>query len=348
MKVYKYRGIEEKYLERDIDTFKSNQFFAPKFEMLNDPFEGSFNETISEKIDLLSTLFSIDSTNIKNRLNDLIQFKNKLGIFSLSKSCTSEQMWAHYANSHQGYCIEYDIEKLNSRTHNSDFCEQLDVFYSEVQPTLDFNSIQKRSMLQKMFGTKKENWKYEEEIRLIFDNSSLKSHHESAITGVYFGYKTPEYVIEKIRKAFIDRSINFYKIKVNEQTYQLEPKLIHTEIRPQIRNLENYNFDILKYHSDSLIEIYYIHLKDSLSKDELNDFVGVFREANCYLPSNLYIFNTSKITHLIGVYPLKGIDYIEYANAFIALADSDSEGISFYDILKNLTYEEELEEITQS
>ena len=47
-------------------------------------------------------------------------------------------------------------------------------------------------MSTNVFGVKKENWKHEEEIRLIFNNSSLKSHHESAITGVYFGCHATE------------------------------------------------------------------------------------------------------------------------------------------------------------
>jgi len=36
----------------------------------------------------------------------------KIGIFSLSKKYDDELLWAHYANSHKGFCIEYDLEIL--------------------------------------------------------------------------------------------------------------------------------------------------------------------------------------------------------------------------------------------
>lgn len=222
MKVYKYRGIESNCLERDIITFSNNKFFAPKFENLNDPFEANFNEIISETLENINKLFSYDVNDVKDNLNNLIDFKNKLGIFSLSKNAFSEQMWAYYASSNKGYCIEYEIEKLKDKNQNFDYFRQLEVKYTDDIPTLDITDLYSKSenMLIKMFGTKKNNWKHEEEIRLLFDESFLKNHHFSAITAIYFGYQASEDIKNKIYENFTDRDIEFYEIipsKVNNR-----------------------------------------------------------------------------------------------------------------------------------
>jgi len=65
---------------------------------------------------------------------------------------TNEVMWAHYASSNRGYCIEYDRDKLKDKTINFDFAVELDVTYSDEIPTLTFEDIKGNSMFKKMFG----------------------------------------------------------------------------------------------------------------------------------------------------------------------------------------------------
>lgn len=60
MKVYQYRGIE--FLYRDLETFINNQFFAPNFEKLNDPFETNINETISVTLKAINKLFYFNTS----------------------------------------------------------------------------------------------------------------------------------------------------------------------------------------------------------------------------------------------------------------------------------------------
>lgn len=57
------------------------------------------------------------------------------------------------------------------------------------------------------------------------------------------------------------------------------------------------------------------------------------------------IFNSSDISNLIGVYPLRGKEYIRYADAFIALAGSESEDSIFEYPYKDFFYKQQLEEL---
>lgn len=321
MKVYKYRGIENDKLERDISAFQNNQFFAPKFEMLSDPFEANFNENISNTLDLVKNVFSVDSDKAKQQLQEIIELKHKLGILSLSKTCYSEQMWDYYASWNRGYCIEYDFHKLKDKTKNFDFSSELEITYTDDIPTLNIEDLKGNLMIKKMYGVKKKNYIHEEEIRLIFDNSSLKSHHESAITGIYFGYQTDDKIIQLFKEKFSNRDLKFYKIYPNKKTNNLESKIIFESKRQRKFQIKKYEFEILKHQDNSVVENYYICLKNYLTSDELREFVLAFREEYCYKPSNLNIFDTSDILDLIDVYPLKGERYVRYADSFIASAD---------------------------
>ncbi|HXD93598.1 MAG TPA: DUF2971 domain-containing protein [Bacteroidia bacterium] len=353
MKVYKYRGVEIDIFNRDLDAFKKNKFFAPKFEILNDLFEANFNEIISSTVDILSDAFSIDSKELKEQIQKVVESKHKLGIFSLSKAWDIEQMWAHYASSNRGYCIEYEADKLKDKTKNFDFSEELEVTYSDEIQTLTVEDLKNRLMTQKMYGVKKKKWEYEDEIRLIFDNysfdkSSLKNHHESAITGVYFGYKAEDSLIDTFKEAFKNRDVNFYRITVNRQKNCLENNLIFESKKLRKFDINKFNVEILKYQNNSVVENYFIYLKDSLTSEELKEFISAFRDKFCYKPCNLNVFDTSKISELIGVYPLKGRDYIQYADACIAAAEfSTEEFISDYPY-KDFYYKELLEGFTKT
>jgi hypothetical protein len=304
MKVYKYRGIENDIFQRDISTFKNNQFFAPKFEMLNDPFEGNFNEIISNTLDFINNLFSVDADKIKKQLRDIFELKHELGMLSLSKTCYSEQMWAYYASSNRGYCIEYDLNKLKDKTKIIDFSYELEVTYSDEIPTLTIEDMKGNSMVKKMYGIKRKNWEHEKEIRLIFDKSSLKNHHESAITGIYFGYQADNSTIELMKDNFKNRDIKFYSILPNKQKNILESSIICEFTRQRIYQIKDYDFEILKYEDNAVVENYYLYLKNKLSTEELEKFILAFREEYCYKPSNINLFDTSEMSDLIGFYSI--------------------------------------------
>ncbi len=141
MKVYKYRGVEKDIFDRDFDTLKNNMFFAPKFEMLNDPFEANFNEILSKVSKSLNTIFKVDVSSMEATFERILSFKDRLGVYSISKTYHSEQMWAYYASSNYGYCIEYDLEKLEDKTKNADFSARIDVRYSDDIPVIGLKDI---------------------------------------------------------------------------------------------------------------------------------------------------------------------------------------------------------------
>lgn len=338
MKVYKYRSNDERFIERDLKTFSQNKFFASTFENLNDPFEANYNELITESTKILEVVFKVSAKDVLDQFEEIKKFKDKLGILSLSKNILSEQMWAHYANSNSGYCIEYDLEKITERSQQYDLAFDFEIKYNDILPIITIDDIRSQNMAVKMFGTKKEFWSYEKEVRLVFDSASLKEHHESAITGIYFGYKSEKSLIEKFQENFKNRDIAFYQIKPNRKTNFLEFEEIERFSRKLLFDLDKFNFEIIKTKNNLAVSSYYIYLKEKYSKEELKELSKAFLEEYNYKPSNLYFLSSKspQIVELIDKYPKTSDEKIKWAEAVIADSPFDCDGEVFMSPFKEL------------
>jgi uncharacterized protein YjaZ len=145
--VYKYRGGDQEIFKRDLNSLEENCFFAPNYKMLNDPNETMvFTDKFENQIDLISRLLNKKSkqhpTTVKGSLASLIDRKNEIGIYSLSKTYKDELLWAHYANSHYGFCIEYDLDILIS-TYKRDNIYSFLVTYSNTPPQIGISEVSK-------------------------------------------------------------------------------------------------------------------------------------------------------------------------------------------------------------
>ena len=196
-----------------------------------------------------------------------------------------------------------------------------------------------------MYGTKKKRWLHEEEVRLIFDTSSIKIHHESAITGIYFGCKSENSFVEIFKEFFKNRNIKFYKMVANRNNNSFDSILLYDIVKTESTKIKEYNFEILKYENNTTIENYFIYLKDKLDKDELKYFIFIFRKHYCYKPSNINIFDSSEIKDLIGVSSLTGKDYIYYADTYIASSHFCAEEVVDEYPFKDPYYQQQLREI---
>lgn len=342
MKVYKYRSNDDRYIKRDLKTFSENKFFASTFENLNDPFEANYNELITESSKILENLFNVSSKDVLEGFDEIVKYKDKLGIFSLSKNVLSEQMWAHYSNSNYGYCIEYDFGKIIERNQNYDVAFNFEIKYNDILPIITIDDIRNPNMAIKMFGTKKENWSYEKEIRLVFDSASLKEHHESAITGIYFGYKAEKSLIEKFKEKFKNRDITFYQIRPNRSSNLLEYIEIDRFSRKLLFDLDKFNFEVIKIKNNSSVCNYYIYLKDIYNKEELLELSKAFIEKHNFKPSNLYYLNSksAETLKLVDKYPKSDDEYVKWAETIIADFPFDCDKEIFIDPLKDWHYKE--------
>lgn len=298
MKVYKYRGIND--LEMHVASLKNDQIFAPVFDKLNDPFEGLFNENISELAQNLEDNYNIDTSEIRNSLQSLLAFTPKLGIYSLAKTYSNELLWAHYSNSHRGFCIEYEIEKLESNYLVPKEVNRLPVEYKQNPQTLTYGDFKEISNLKKLFGTKSKEWRYEEEIRLIFDTSGPKAYHTSALTGIYFGAETLEEHRDYIISSLEDKDVKFYEIFRKTNSYKLNRRLIAENKKNSKYELNEKNYEIIGTKHNLKVENFYVLYKGSdLSSSGISSFIKAFRAKYTTIKSNIKLFNDRSLKSLL-------------------------------------------------
>ncbi|MDP4201847.1 MAG: DUF2971 domain-containing protein [Bacteroidota bacterium] len=308
MKVYKYRSGNE-YLDRDLKSIVENYFYAPIAENLNDPCETLvYADKIRHQTKLFTTLFGekVKLDDFHNVLDGFIKNKQKLGIYSLSKTYSDELLWAHYANNHTGFCIEYDFETLLEQVTFCNFYP-LNVEYSKEPPQIELNDVytkDDKQIFKKIAGTKSTRWSYEEELRIITDKSGEQDYNFSAVTAIYFGYRMPEKDKDKIMSALKGRNISYYQITLKEKSYSfIREKVVDTYLESEqylfkyYRKQNSKNTDIIDYE---IIEKKYnrainkinltIKLDSKLSETELEDLGNQLKSKLYRRTEIVYIF----------------------------------------------------------
>jgi hypothetical protein len=216
--VYKYRGLDA--LEnRDLPMIAADQFFAPSVGQLNDP-----AEAFLDRDELVEALARADEGLARSMAEyEALRFVN--GVYSLSRTVTDEVMWSHYAQSHQGFCIEYDLSRLVLEARA--YWETIDVRYAARPPRItiaDFGQGSRvGSAAQKPLGHKSLRWSNERELRIVVPQAGLNSYARAALSAVYFGVRFPEEKIPIVRAALAGRGIRYYRMQHRPQSYELYP-----------------------------------------------------------------------------------------------------------------------------
>lgn len=141
-------------------------------------------------------------------------------------------MWSHYADEHKGFCIKYRLSNhfyKEAETNENRHMYLKKINYENVKFDLSVKSINS----DLAFATKKKDWKYENETRLIvYDMNAQTSHYgisldaNSKIEAIYFGYLCSQSTIKTIKNIFAERGAKlpkFYKMALNpNDVYNLQ------------------------------------------------------------------------------------------------------------------------------
>lgn len=234
--VYKYRGGDKDIFNRDLNSLEENCFFAPNFKMLNDPSETMvFTDKFKNQTNLFSKLLNKNSKQhlgvVNKALTSLVDRKNEIGIYSLSKTYKDELLWAHYANSHYGFCIEYDLDILTD-TYKRDKIYSFPITYSNTPPQIGITAVASSgrnslSIIKLMTGHKSKKWKEEEEHRLIIDRFGEQAYDFKAVKSIYFGLRMEDENIQAIMNRLKGRGINYYQMAQVDKSYNIEANRIN-------------------------------------------------------------------------------------------------------------------------
>jgi len=247
MLLYKYRGGDNDIFGRDIVSLENDYFWAAEISTLNDPCEAlgdwdSFKLQLELAIKVLTYKKPLPSSELENlylNLDSVIEKVKVAGIFSLSTTYNDELLWAHYGNSHKGFCIEYDTDFL-LRDMNNFLYNFITVQYSKTFPKIEVSDIIYLSskkdnipFMTKLIGTKSLRWIYENEKRIVMDSVGKHYYDFRAVKGIYFGLRMPEEQKEMLMERLKGRGIKYFQMYLEEKSYRfkaqpVEDKFEHT------------------------------------------------------------------------------------------------------------------------
>ncbi len=222
MNVYKYRSGST----HDIEALMNNQFFSASIESLNDIQEAKI-KIDNEQFNVFDLLIKNKDARLEKAFKGIFEeFRDKTqksGIYSLSKNYTNDLLWAHYSDSHKGFCIEYDLDLLCQYQLKNEF--HCDVKYTNDIPIVKLEDMLKdndKLLVKKLLATKSLAWKYEEEYRIMTGAVGLYRFYNRAVKSIYFGNRTPENTIKLIMSILRGRGICYYRMDHAKNAYALE------------------------------------------------------------------------------------------------------------------------------
>lgn len=221
MRFYSFRGFSDHSL-KDI---KEEKITLAHPRMFNDPLDTILVWWMEKEIERMgdteiqkkyTLLMKKVAENIKIRC--LIAGKDKTTGAEIPAEKLSSLMWAHYANSHKGFCVEYELDRSFLKS-NSDDANNKITLINEINYTHDLELAGEPSIKEAIFN-KGDFWSYEREVRLVqYDGEGKEDFPtldcKSRVKAVYLGVKCSDIDRREMEKAIGSKDIALYQMKID-------------------------------------------------------------------------------------------------------------------------------------
>ncbi len=235
MRVFKYRGGPEDIVSRDLRSLFRNEIYAAPIQALNDLFEAQVKiHGHTFRVGHILSSIGLARYNKKMAaaedrfLVEIEAFAHKVrtwGVYSLSRSATDELLWAYYADSHRGFCLEYELDELVSYKLQGQGCTEVD--YQDDVPTITLSDLvgiknSHEALIRKLIGTKSRRWQHENEVRVVTGQPGHFEYDFRALKAIYFGARSTAQLRRRLMRALAGRGLRYFQVSPTGQTYALK------------------------------------------------------------------------------------------------------------------------------
>ncbi|MGJ8760437.1 DUF2971 domain-containing protein [Polaribacter sp. R2A056_3_33] len=242
--------------------FKDKNDFLEKLNNLENS-EINFVEDIRA---FFSTIKLRIQTKIQETLNNIRKESlSKIGVSCFSKNNLNLLMWSHYADSHQGFCLEFD-------SNVEPFSKAFEVTYKPEIPQINSNILMSEKIglesLQKFLSFKSIDWEHEEELRLIHQESNKSyGYNYKSLKAIYFGIRANQSDIEIICSIIKSQNptVKLYKMKKLEKKFGIEPE-------------EFFYSTAIEVQSDIILNIRKKFQKNEFTSNEIKELINNITE----------------------------------------------------------------------
>lgn len=151
------------------------------------------------------------------------------GVFCVSRNPCNALMWAHYADDHKGFLVEFKID-FSARTPKRllEPMIPIPVSYTNERPIIDWSTGEKN--FEQYLLTKSEDWAYEEEERILDTKTGPGFYpysRELFLNSVTAGVKMSDPDFELLKKTVYEASeatgkqIPLYRAKLSTTSYKV-------------------------------------------------------------------------------------------------------------------------------
>lgn len=222
--LYKYGSFRSQYWK---DVIYKAQIYLSSPVEFNDPFDckANFDYKLAVKggkfRDELNT--TIEKDIIEKIPDEFVQkvietMRKNVFVFCFSEVWNSILMWAHYADSYSGYCIEYDMNKVRGFLTENLYPVLYEKEYIDITNSLIYTRS-KPGLICHLAKAKE--WEYEKEWRII-ENNQKAIYFRKALKAVYLGINCSKKIEEDIVKWAENNNKEVYLIKESRTRYELE------------------------------------------------------------------------------------------------------------------------------
>lgn len=186
-----------------------------------------FYSDATEATELLQSAFEQLETDVVERLMRIY----KVGC--LSADYKNSLMWSHYADSHKGFCVEYDFSETEEMTMPM---LPLPVVYSDNRPLIPWsvvfnNTRENQSNLTKQILlallTKDNAWGYEKEWRIMVDAKQSPFCQMPRISCVYLGACVSDENRERVIAIAKEKRFMVKQMVLDRGVYALHESTVH-------------------------------------------------------------------------------------------------------------------------
>nr|WP_288933068.1 DUF2971 domain-containing protein [uncultured Allomuricauda sp.] len=233
------------YLEKELLRYTQPIDLNDPFECLpKKPTEKEFKDIIKKVSELLSKKRiplneNAEILELEKMYHEAyVKVNNDIGILSLTKNWNNTLMWAHYTNSHKGFCVGFDPKDkyfedyLSSTKRESKTVKEVVYSDKRVEIPMEF---EKKKLGFEPFITKSRDWKYEEEIRVIstlnlsdkkIDGNPVDIHlfkvPHNSIKEIVAGANMEKNNEDLIKDFCSKNGIRFYKSMISNEQFNME------------------------------------------------------------------------------------------------------------------------------
>lgn len=190
----------------------------------------AFIEGIPEAEDMLIKMNKEHKDTKEFILKDFNErYRNKLKISSFSEDHKSLLMWGHYANNHQGFCIEYNLSSMDDNENLKKYLfpvtysnERFDITDFYIDNVINKESKDTNRLIHSVLY-KSEDWEYEKEWRFVITESEYdgKTVSTPKPKAIYLGSQIKEEHKEQFIKVCKKNNIDVYQMKLDCKMYKL-------------------------------------------------------------------------------------------------------------------------------